>query len=147
MSQALQLLLEQAERERDAAVVALRQAEQRAAQAHAQHKDLGSYQAQHDARWMAEFRQHGAARAIVQTHAQFGQRLSDAIGQQAQQAELLDQRVLQCRQLLQERELRVASVRKLLERRTAEARQRANRAEQKAADEFGAQRHRGQHSR
>jgi flagellar FliJ protein len=138
----LVLLLEQAERERDAARLALHQAEQRAAQARHAQQDLGSYQAQHDARWLAQFQREGTGMPLVQTAAQFGRRLADAIDQQSQQLIHCEQRVLQARQQLQERELRVASVRKLIERRAAERQQRQNRADQKATDELGAQRHR-----
>ena len=135
----LQLLLEQAERTRDEALVALQQAQQRAAQAHAQHRDLGDYQQQYDQRWFGQFRE-GAAVQIVQAHQQFGLRLTDAIGQQASMATLLDARLQTARLQLQEREMKVASVRKLIERRQAEALVLQMRAEQKTSDEFAAQR-------
>ena len=135
----LQLLLEQAERARDEALVALQQAQQRAAHAHAQHKDLGEYQQQYDQRWFGQFRE-GASVQIVQAHQQFGLRLTDAIGQQAGMAALLDARVQGARLQLQEREIKVATARKLIERRQAEALVQQMRAEQKTSDEFAAQR-------
>ena len=138
----LALLLEQAERARDEALLQLRQAEARAAHAQAQARDLGDYQQQHDRRWLAQFREQGAGVAIVQAHHQFGQRLQDAIGQQAQQARMLETRLLAARQLLVEREMAVAKVAKLIERRHAERVSRQLKAEQKASDEFAAQRHR-----
>lgn len=138
----LQLLLEQAEQARDAALMALQQAEARAAQAHAQARELGSYRQQYDQRWLAQFQNEGAGVQILQAQQQFGQRLSDAIAQQGSTAALLDARVANARQQLQERELRVASVRKLIERRQAELLSKQLRAEQKISDEFAARRHR-----
>jgi flagellar protein FliJ len=135
----LLLLLEQAERTRDEALVLLQQAQQRANLAHAQHKDLGDYQQQHDRRWIDQFRD-GAAVQIVQAHQQFGLRLSDAICQQAGMATQMEARLQTARLQLQEREMKVASVRKLIERRQAEAMTRQMRAEQKLSDEFAAQR-------
>jgi flagellar protein FliJ len=142
MSDALKLVLEQAEAARDEALVAFQQAQARATQARAQCQDLGQYQQQYDARWLAQFRQGGAAVQIVQAHQQFGLRLTDAIGQQTQAAAMAETRAEAARQLLQERELRVASVRKLMERRQAEQQLKDQRREQKASDEFAAQRHR-----
>ena len=135
----LQMLLEQAQQARDAALLALQQAEQRARQASAQARDLCDYQAQYDARWLASFRSEGAAVTIVQAQQQFGLRLSEAIGQQAQFATLAETRVQAARQLLKERELKVATLGKLIERAQAEALARRLRAEQKMLDEFGAQ--------
>lgn len=136
----LQLLLEQAEAARDAALQALQQAQARAAQAHAQARSLGDYQQQYDQRWQQQFSSEGGSAQILQLQRQFGQRLSDAIGQQGAQAQLLDARVNAARLQLQERELRVASVRKLVERRQAEAQLREHKAEQKRSDEFAARR-------
>ena len=67
----LQLLLEQAQRARDEALLALQRAEQRARQARAQARDLGDYQTQYDARWLASFRSKGAPVTLVQAHHAF----------------------------------------------------------------------------
>ncbi len=136
----LQLLLEQAEAARDAALQALQQAEARAAQAHAQARELGDYQGQYDRRWQQQFQTEAASAQLLQLQRQFGQRLADAIDQQSTQAQLLDGRVQAARQQLQERELRVASVRKLIERRQAQQLVRELKTEQKLNDEFGARR-------
>ncbi len=136
----LQLLLEQAEAARDAALQALQQAQARAAQAHAQARSLGDYQQQYDQRWQQQFSDEGGSATLLMLQRQFGQRLSDAIGQQGAQAQLLDARVNAARLQLQERELRVASVRKLIERRQAELLVRELKAEQKRSDEFAARR-------
>lgn len=138
----LQLLLEQAEHERDAALSAFQQAQARAAQAHAQTRDLSSYQQQYDRRWLEQFQSEGAAVQILQAQQQFGLRLSEAIDQQSGNAALLDARVATTRQQLQEREMRVASVRKLIERRQAEMLLKQMRSEQKLSDEFAARRQR-----
>jgi len=138
----LQLLLEQAEHERDAALSAFQQAQARAAQAHAQPRDLSSYQQQYDRRWLEQFQSEGAAVQILQAQQQFGLRLSEAIDQQSGNAALLDARVATTRQQLQEREMRVASVRKLIERRQAEMLLKQMRSEQKLSDEFAARRQR-----
>lgn len=137
----LTLLLEQAEHARDLALVAFQQAEQRLRQARAQRQDLDDYQMQYDARWMAQFQQGAAAVAVVQAHQQFGARLQDAIGQQTQQAGLLEARLGVARARLQDCEVKVASVRKLIERRAIDALSRQHRAEQKASDEFGTRSH------
>lgn len=134
----LQLLLEQAQRARDEALLALQRAEQRARQARAQARDLGDYQTQYDARWLASFRSKGAPVTLVQAHHAFGARLSEAIGQQAQAAALADSRLQAARLAVQEREMKVATLGKLIERRQAEATLSAHRSEQKMLDEFGA---------
>lgn len=142
MADTLTLLHEQAQRARDEALLALRQAEARAQAARAQARDLGDYQQQYDRRWLESFRQQAAGMAVVQAHQQFGLRLQEAIGQQAQQAAVLDARLAAARQRVVEQERQVAKVARLIERRQAERQVREQRAEQKAMDEFGAQRHR-----
>lgn len=142
MADTLTLLHEQAQRARDEALLALRQAEARAQAARAQARDLGDYQQQYDRRWLESFRQQATGVAVVQAHQQFGLRLQEAIGQQTQQAALLDARLAAARQLVVEREMQVAQIGRLIERRQAEALARQQKAEQKAMDEFGALRHR-----
>ena len=75
---------------------------------------------------------------IVGCYQNFGQRLDQAIGQQAGIADYADQRLSAARDVLRERELRVASVRKLIERRRAEAMRSQMRQEQRATDEQAA---------
>lgn len=142
MADTLSLLLEQAQRARDEALLALRQAEARVQAARAQARDLGDYQHQYDRRWMDTFRQQGTGVAVLRAHQQFGLRLQEAIGQQAQQAALLDARLAAARQQVLEREMQVAKVTRLIERRQADRLARQLKAEQKTMDEFGALRHR-----
>lgn len=133
---ALRLVLEQAERERDAALALYQQAQQRAAQARAQAQDLLHYRGDYDARWQQQFREGGAGIETLATYQGFGTRLGEAIAQQGQLAQTLEARVEAARQALAARETRVASVRKLIERRQAEQLLQQTRLEQKASDEF-----------
>jgi len=133
----LRLVLEQAERERDQAQAQLLQAQARAQQARTQAQDLHSYQNEYDARWQRQFQQGGTGIETLNQYRSFGDRLGDAIQQQGQVAAVLEARVGVARQLLAEKETRVASVRKLIERRLAEAQALAAKQEQKASDEFG----------
>jgi flagellar FliJ protein len=133
----LRLVLEQAERERDHAQAQLLQAQARANQARTQAQDLHSYQNEYDARWQRQFQQGGTGIETLTQYRSFGDRLGDAILQQGQVATVLEGRVAAARQVLQDKETRVASVRKLIERRLAEAQALANKQEQKANDEFG----------
>jgi len=133
----LQLVLEQAERERDQAQAQLQQALARAQQARTQAQDLHSYQNEYDARWQRQFQQGGTGIETLTQYRSFGDRLGDAILQQGQVATVLEGRVAAAREVLQEKETRVASVRKLIDRRLAEAQALAAKQEQKASDEFG----------
>lgn len=130
----LNLLLERASADRDAALAALRQAE--AAHAAAQHQaaQLGDYRSQYRGRWSERFRS-GESMQLVHCHRGFGQRLDQAIGMQHTQTEKAAARVQAARERLVAQEQRVASVRKLIERRTLEAQRVADRREQRATDE------------
>lgn len=132
--QSLQTLLGHAEQERDAALAALRQAEEAAARGQAQAEQLQQYRAEYHQRWSSRFAQSGTV-TLVQCHHGFGQRLDQAIDQQARQCAALAQRVAQAQALLLQREQRLAAVRKLIERRLAAARQLADRRDQKRSDE------------
>lgn len=132
--QSLQALLAHAERERDAAQAALRQAEEAEARGQAQAGQLHRYRGEYHQRWSSRFAQSGTA-TLVQCHHGFGQRLDQAIDQQARQVMQLSQRVVQARTLLLQREQRVAAVRKLIERRLESARKLADRRDQKRSDE------------
>ncbi len=134
--QTLQIILEQAERERDAALVAVQQAQARLQAAQAQASDLAQYQGEYQARWQTQFRA-GSGIETVHAYQGFGNRLTDAIDKQGQLTGVLEARLHAARAALAERETRVASMRKLIERRVHEAQLRVNKLEQKASDEFG----------
>ena len=131
---ALRTLLQQAESERDAALALLRQSETRRQAAEAQAEQLRAYRGQYHQRWAQQFAQGGAIE-IVQCYQNFNERLQQAVQMQQHNAQQLQATFERTRTLLAQREMRVASVRKLIERRQAEMRQRADRQEQKAADE------------
>ena len=131
---ALQTVLEQAERDRDAAVSALRQAERLAAHHDDQARRLQSYQTQFEARWTAQFRQPTAS-TLLRCHHGFSHRLDEAIVQQRGQCQLQDQRVARARDHWLRCEQRVAAVRKLIERRQLARQQMLNQSDQKQTDE------------
>ncbi|ALV06208.1 flagellar export protein FliJ [Roseateles depolymerans] len=135
--QALTVLLERAEAERDEALRFLQDAERRAQAARLQHDQLSQYRSDYQSRWKQEFAQRTTIQ-ILGCYQNFGGRLDQAIGQQAGVADFADQRLDAARRVLQERELRVASVRKLIERRRAEALRTEMRQEQRATDEQAA---------
>ncbi len=117
--QALNVLLERAEAERDEALRHLQDAQSRANAARNQHDQLSQYRTDYRTRWSQEFAQRTTVQ-LLGCYQNFGQRLDQAIGQQGGIADYADQRLSAARDLLRERELRVASVRKLIERRRAE---------------------------
>ncbi len=140
--QTLQLVLAQAERERDAALLTLQQATARAQAARAQATSLSQYQDEYQTRWQSTFRSGGTGIETLQAYQGFGARLTDAIDQQGQLAGVLEARLQAARAALAEKETRAASVRKLIERRLAEVQAQLQRQEQKATDEFAQRAHR-----
>jgi len=134
-SSALITLLEQAENERDAALSRLQQAEEATRQARAQADQLHAYREDYRRRAPAL---NGKAVSIelVRCHQGFMQRLDQAIEQQRGQLARLERQAVEQREVLLEREVRVASVKKLLDRRAEEAHRHAVRIEQRQADEI-----------
>jgi flagellar FliJ protein len=130
----LDLLLEQAERERDAARAALQRAELGRRQAEGQAEQLVSYRRQSLQRWGAQPGRTGDAAMLHCLHA-FMQRLDQASAQQQRQCDLSARQVDQARQALQRTELRVAAVAKLQQRRRKAAAAQNDRREQKQLDE------------
>lgn len=135
--QALTVLLERAEAERDEALRQMQDAMARADAARNQHDQLSQYRSDYRTRWSQEFAQRTTVQ-LLGCYQNFGQRLDQAIGQQSGIADYADQRVTAARDVLRERELRVASVRKLIERRRAESLRTQMRQEQRATDEQAA---------
>jgi len=134
-SHPLQLLVQQAQQQRDQAQSALRRAAEAASQAQQQNEQLRSYRDDYQRRWSAQFHQ-GATMEILQCYRSFMQRLDQAVTQQTRQAELAAARQAQAREHLVESERRVAAVRKLLQRRAAEQSQVQRQREQKQSDEL-----------
>ena len=135
--QALTVLLERAEAERDEALRLLQDAQAKASAARNQHAQLNQYRTDYRHRWTQEFAQRTTVQ-LLGCYQNFGQRLDQAIGQQGGIADFADQRVSTARDQLRERELRVASVRKLIERRRAESLRQQMRQDQRATDEQAA---------
>ena len=133
--QALQLLVQLAQQQRDQAQFALQQAEKAAAQAREQSAQLSSYRDDYQKRWSAQFHQ-GGTMEILLCYRSFTQRLDQAVTMQARQADLAAARQVQARQALIESERRVAAVRKLLQRRAAEQAQLQRQRDQKQSDEL-----------
>jgi flagellar FliJ protein len=127
-------LLENEQRTRDEARVALGDVRFMADQARAQAEQLQQYRSEYAQRWSTQFRQQGGIE-LVQCYQGFMQRLEQAITQQ-QAAVLQAQAREQAAQAhLADCELRLASVEKLLQRRLAEQERVARRHEQRATDE------------
>lgn len=140
----LNLLLEQAERERDVALSAHGEAQAALGRARAQADDLAHYQGDYHRRWQDQAR-GGLGIETLQCYQSFGERLKEAVGQQGQLLQVLEGRLVATRAALQERELRVASLRKLIERRQAETQRELHKRDQKLNDEWAARAHRHHH--
>ena len=133
--QPLIALLAQAERERDevqAHLLRLRAAHQNA---QAQAGQLREYRREYDSRFGAK-PQAGTTIEMLRVAQGFVARLTHAVEQQERIVAHAADQVAAAEVQWREAELRVASVRKLIERRMAEVRASADRAEQKAVDEF-----------
>lgn len=137
MSNALQplmLVLENAERERDFAIIEQQRAQNQLDGAQRQAEQLVAYRREYEQRWGAQFRRAGSME-IVQCYQGFMGRLQLAVDQQQQQVAMATAALEASRDALHGHEMRVASVRKLIERRQQEANLTASRHEQKATDE------------
>lgn len=135
--QALLMVLESAEKERDDAVSSLESARQAHESARQQAQSLHDWRQDYQRRWQAQFQQSGGVE-IIRCYQDFIQRLSDAVTEQDRRVSLCEQQVSRCRAQLIERERRVAAVSQLIDRREAELQLKRNRQEQKATDEMAA---------
>ncbi len=134
MTQALHMLLEQSERERDTALARFAQHDEAARQARAQTEQLHAYREDYRRRAPA-LNGKSAHIELLRCHQGFMQRLDQAIAQQRAQQESAEQQAAAQREVLLERELRVAAVKKLIERRGHEEQRRTTRSEQRHSDE------------
>lgn len=128
------VLLQQAEAQRDEALLQMQQAQQRAQGAQAQADQLQAYREQYRQRWQQQFAQQGGIE-IVQCYQSFSERLEQALAHQAQAVAQANAQLERARTELADREMRVASVRKILERRQQEQRRGEERRDQKLTDE------------
>jgi len=139
LSNSLKTLLDQAERQRDAALAASLQAEEAARRLRLQAEQLHTYRDDyHDRRPTRAGR--SSPIELLHCHHDFMQRLDQAIQQQEVQLQGAEVRVLQLRAAVLAHETRVASVRKLIERRAQEGRLAAARLEQRRGDDATVQR-------
>lgn len=131
---ALLIVLERERERRDAAMLALRDAERRLAQAQAQGLTLLSYRDDTAGRWVAPL---GGVTTLpqLQTARDFLQRLDAALQQHEHEQHRVQSLVQQRRAQLLAAETRLASLDKLVERRQRAHRALQHRREQLASDE------------
>ena len=132
--QALSLVLEHAERERDQALSQQLRAQQALEGAERQSEQLLNYRSEYEQRWNLQFRQAGA-KEIVQCYQGFMGRLELAVNQQQHQVAHATRSLEAARDAVRAQEMRVAAVRKLIERRQQEMALAADRRDQKLTDE------------
>ena len=139
MTQSLHVLFEHAKSQRDEALAALLQAEETSRRLRQQLEQLQAYHAEYAAEAPTL---SGTLTSIerLRSHHAFMQRLDQALVQQQGLLASCQAQLALRRQLLLERETRVASVRKLLERREAEQQRCSSRREQTQSDEAATQR-------
>jgi flagellar FliJ protein len=133
--QPLQVLLEQAEQDRDEALARQVQAERALQAAQAQQAQLHDYRSEYENRWGSQFRQ-GVTMTLVQCYQDFVGRLHGAVDLQGQQVERAQHALERVRHETLAAELRVASVRKLMERREGALLRQSDRRDQKSQDEM-----------
>ena len=138
MNSTLHLVLAHAERQRDEALAAMLQADEAVRRLRVQADQLAAYRTEYRARGPAST---GVATGIdaLRRHADFMQRLEQAVAQQALSLEGAEITAARQRNELVAQEMRVASARKLLERRMAEQQRAQARLEQRRTDEAALQ--------
>ena len=134
MTQTLQTLLEQAERQRDEALAALLRGEETMRRLQLQAGQLQAYRGEYDERGPARSGRSSPIE-LLHCHRDFMLRLDQAVVQQQGQLEGAGARVAQLRATLLARETRLAAVRKLIERRSQEQRLATARQEQRRSDD------------
>jgi flagellar FliJ protein len=136
-TQALLLVLESAEKERDETLSSLEAARRAYDAARQQAQSLVDWRREYQQRWQNQFRQTGGME-IMRCYQDFMLRLADAVGEQDKRVEQAQLYLVRCRVQLIECERKVAAVAKLIDKRQAEIQLRQNRQEQKATDEMAA---------
>ncbi len=139
MTAALETLLEQAERLRDEARVAVLQADESVQRARTQADQLRLYRDEYRQRHPAQGGR-SASIEVLRTHYAFMQRLDQSLGHQQIQLQAAQGRAATHRAALLSAETRLASVRKIRDRRAHETQRSEHRREQRRADDAGQQR-------
>ena len=132
--QPLTILLDQNQRQRDAALADHLRARVASEAANAQAEQLVTYRREYEQRWSAQFARRGQIE-LVHCYQSFMARLTQAVEQQARVAEHAAQQLERALAALRTAEMRCASVRKLIERRVLEQRVATDRRDQKQTDE------------
>jgi flagellar FliJ protein len=133
----LMLVLEAAEKARDAAVAEMEGARRAYEAARQQSQSLTDWRREYQNKWQSQFRQVGGME-IMRCYQDFMQRLAEAVSDQDKRVEQARVVMERCREQLIERERKVAAVSQLMDRRQAELTMAQNRREQKATDEVAA---------
>ena len=131
---ALQILLEREETDRDAIAVATRQAQDHLERLNAQMTQFSQYRADYVTRWQQQFHQAGGIE-IVQCYRSFMQRLDQAMQQLTLQQRQAEVNLKRQRHRLMEAETRVAAIKKLISRRVETFQRAEERRDQKQTDE------------
>lgn len=133
--QPLLMVLEAAEKARDEARTEMEAARRAHEGAHKQAQSLHDWRRDYQTRWQSQFRQSGGVE-IVRCYQDFMHRLADAVSEQDRKVQQTQAYMERCRELLIERERKVAAVGQLIERRQQDAALVLRRQEQKATDEM-----------
>ena len=133
----LMLVLEAAQKARDAAMADLEGARRAMDAAKQQSQSLVDWRKEYQNRWQSQFKQIGGME-IMRCYQDFMERLAEAVTDQDKRVEQARLYMERCREQLIERERKVAAVAQLMERRQVEMLQKQNRQDQKATDEVAA---------
>jgi flagellar FliJ protein len=133
----LQVLLAQAERQRDEALAEQFRLDAARRAAEAQAEQLVVYRREYEQRWSAEFCREGKIE-LVRCYQGFIVRLTQAVEQQQRVARHAAAQVERAAAIVRGHDVRAAALKKLLERRVQEGQRVAVRFEQKQSDEQAA---------
>ena len=135
--QPLIALLALTERQRDLALADQVKAQGASDAAQAQADQLLDYRREYERRWRAQFCQEGRIE-LVRCYQGFVERLTQAVDQQARNAQIAKAHLERATAVVREHELKLAAVRKVVEQRLADNRRAGERVDQKQTDELAA---------
>ena len=135
--QPLIALLALTERQRDLALADQVKAQGASDAAQAQADQLLDYRREYERRWRAQFCQEGRIE-LVRCYQGFVERLTQAVDQQARNAQVAKAHLERATTIVREHELKLAAVRKVVEQRLADSRRAGERVDQMQTDELAA---------
>ena len=135
--QPLVALLAQTERQRDLALADQIKMQGAHAAAQSQADQLVAYRRDYEQRWSTQFCREGRIE-LVRCYQGFVERLTQAVDQQARNAQVAKAHLERATAVVREHELKLAAVRKVVEQRLAESRRAGERVDQKQTDELAA---------